>query len=292
MPGWYPDPSGQPGQFRFWDGAQWSQQTSPDPTAPAPGTNYAYGQPQRGGSTGRWVAIGAVVVVLALVAFLVIRGLGGGGNDGANEDTNSSTPTVSGWDETSTPTPTPTPTNPTSKGGDSVSCPNGDTDTVTPTGSRLQGGGISVERIGGWSPYSISMSWVYSTQSETKRITDGWMSVNAVGALKKSDGFTNTQTSAKMMMECFASSHYYRGFTGSKTVISEAKTISGKQAYHLRAEIYVDDQGANIPGDTVDVIVVDTGDADTMGVYFNSATIGDATTQAEVDKSMATLTVN
>jgi hypothetical protein len=47
-PGWYPDPTGGPGQ-RYWDGAQWQ---APPPPAPMPppygGVRYeldAYGQP-------------------------------------------------------------------------------------------------------------------------------------------------------------------------------------------------------------------------------------------------------
>ncbi|WP_275426267.1 DUF2510 domain-containing protein [Nocardioides daejeonensis] len=36
-PGWYPDPSGQPNSFRFWDGQAWSQQTTDNPYAPPPG---------------------------------------------------------------------------------------------------------------------------------------------------------------------------------------------------------------------------------------------------------------
>lgn len=36
-PGWYPDPAGQPGAFRFWDGGAWSAELSDTPYAPAPG---------------------------------------------------------------------------------------------------------------------------------------------------------------------------------------------------------------------------------------------------------------
>lgn len=36
-PGWYPDPSGQPQSFRYWDGQTWSEQTTSNPYSPAPG---------------------------------------------------------------------------------------------------------------------------------------------------------------------------------------------------------------------------------------------------------------
>jgi hypothetical protein len=35
---WYPDPGGQAGMFRYWDGAQWSTVLSSSPTAPPPGS--------------------------------------------------------------------------------------------------------------------------------------------------------------------------------------------------------------------------------------------------------------
>ena len=31
LPGWYPDPAGVPGRFRYWDGSQWSTVTTDDP---------------------------------------------------------------------------------------------------------------------------------------------------------------------------------------------------------------------------------------------------------------------
>ncbi len=34
--GWYPDPGGGQGLFRYWDGKVWSAATSPNPTAPPP----------------------------------------------------------------------------------------------------------------------------------------------------------------------------------------------------------------------------------------------------------------
>src|SRR5829696_8448749 len=34
--GWYPDPGGVAGLFRYWDGKAWSAATSPNPSAPPP----------------------------------------------------------------------------------------------------------------------------------------------------------------------------------------------------------------------------------------------------------------
>ncbi|MDT0200565.1 DUF2510 domain-containing protein [Nocardioides sp. AE5] len=39
--GWYPDPSGEPNRFRYWDGSAWSSETTADPNSPAPGAASA-----------------------------------------------------------------------------------------------------------------------------------------------------------------------------------------------------------------------------------------------------------
>jgi TM2 domain-containing membrane protein YozV len=44
-PGWYPDPSGGPGQ-QYWDGQQW--QAAPSPGVPAPYGGVGYGVDQYG----------------------------------------------------------------------------------------------------------------------------------------------------------------------------------------------------------------------------------------------------
>ena len=36
LPGWYPDPAGARGRFRYWDGAQWSTVTIDDPRQAPP----------------------------------------------------------------------------------------------------------------------------------------------------------------------------------------------------------------------------------------------------------------
>lgn len=287
QPGWYPDPSGQPGQFRYWNGQTWSQQTTPNPgQTPPPGGGQDFAPTKRG--PGLWIGIVVVVLVLALGSWFVIRQLGGG--DNIAEDTNSSTPTVSQWDETSTPSETPTPSNPQSSGGKQVACPEGPGGSGNNVeGGRLVGGGISAESLG-WQGSGFSLPWMYDTSAEIKQITTRWMSVNAVGAVKVSDGFEAPQPAARIMMSCFASSGYYRGFSGRKDLSAEPIEIDGFKGFHMRTEIYVDDQG-DIKGDVVDVVVIDTGNPESMGVYVNSATIGDEETISETERARKSLKV-
>ena len=48
-PGWYPDPGGGQGLFRYWDGKAWSAATSPNPSAPPPSQSLVGKTPQQGG---------------------------------------------------------------------------------------------------------------------------------------------------------------------------------------------------------------------------------------------------
>lgn len=90
--GWYPDPSGQPGQFRYWDGSDWSAETASHPSGPPPGAHEAPTQfpgsqfPGSGGSGGG-------------------GGVGGGGGAGEAPPTN----VAPGYGQ-QPPTPPPTPT--------------------------------------------------------------------------------------------------------------------------------------------------------------------------------------
>ena len=63
QPGWFPDPGGQAGMFRYWDGTAWTDQLSADPG----------GQPPSGkpGRSGLLIAAGQLGHIL---------GTGGGGS--------------------------------------------------------------------------------------------------------------------------------------------------------------------------------------------------------------------
>ena len=123
QPGWYPDPAGTPGGYRFWDGTTWSAEVRGGPaapdgpsTTPNPGTPTPPnpGTPTPPGPSGRRplvIAVLGLLLALALIVgavVLVPRLLGAG--DPAEPPPNSSSPTISSWAESPLPTPTPPPT--------------------------------------------------------------------------------------------------------------------------------------------------------------------------------------
>jgi len=238
------------------------------------------------------VALAVLALITALVVVLVLRGTGTTFKGGrATEDTNSSTPTISAWDETSTPTPS-TPPPPTDSGGQVVMCPYTNATGSTPqVAGKLTADNLQVNTIAGWQLQDMFLQSVYDLHSQIDTVYPGWMSNIAVGLLSNADGFVEISTSAEMMMECFASSGYYMNFTGREDVISGQQiSVSGHPAWRIESKIYV--SGQRVPGDVTDIIVVDLGPGkDHLGIFFSSYSIGDTARQAKVEGALKTLAV-
>lgn len=297
MPGWYPDPAGAPGRFRYWDGTSWSAQTTADPTAAAPptgGVPLPGAAPRRSAGPAVLGVLAALLVLALLVWALFLRG--GGTQHVAVEDHNSSSPTGPVWNEKDSPTPTPSGTSvPAPAGGAMVGCPTGGGNVVQSSGNTLTSAGLTVNRIPGWDMTPrFELESVRDVQVQLflyyQGPMEGWLSGQMVGRLAQADGFKDPRTSAAQLMDCFATSSYYRDFTGRDDVVSEAVTIDGRPGWHLRTNIRVDSPGLpGIPGDRMDVVVVDTGEAGTLAVWSGWATIGDANGEKLVDDAMASL---
>lgn len=275
-PGWYPDPSGAPGQVRYFDGTSWTGEVMAEGQAASSG----------GSRAGLVVAIVAVLAI-SLLAWYFLRP-GGGSTSDFPEDTNSATPSITGWDETSTPTPTPSSTEPS--GATRLECPrSGGKSEHRTDGNRRVGGQLSFESRG-WSRGGFTMPFAHDVSGERRTIQPGWQSNIAVGALLKSDGFTDPARSAQMMTDCFASSSYFSGYTGHKVLASEAFTLDGKSGHRMVTEIYVA-APANVKGDRVTIIIMDTGEAERLSFYLSAATITNPDNIAEVEETEKTLRV-
>lgn len=289
MPGWYPDPAGGQGRYRFWDGNAWSDHTTLDPREPLPRPTTRPPRNDNGrGINWVWLVVAVIALAVGLVTWLIFGGVGGGGGFfDVPEDTNSATPTVQGWDETSKPTPPPT-------AASMVTCPYTTNQDLTSqrNDGRLRGGGLVVNKISGWRDADMYLQWVSDFHSQIDTVRTGWVSNIGVGQVNASDGFVDPQTTARQSMECFASSGYYLNFTHRVDLVNEATTISGFPAWRMRSEVHIDSADMpEIDGDVVDIIVVDLADPERMGIFVSSVTIGDYHRQALVDASIASLAV-
>lgn len=277
--GWYPDPAGVPGRYRYWDGETWTDATTTDPAgSPAPGPDV-----EKRHNWGPIIVIATVLLAVAVILALIFRPGSGSSFQEAPVDTNSASPTTSQWDETSTPTPTP------SSNQSLTRCPVTQVSASTPQASSntLRGGGLEVPRIPGWQVDSFYLDWISDLHTATNEVYPGWISNQSVGALNAVDGFTDIRQSAHQTMECFASSGYYIGYTGRKDLVDQEYSVDGHQAWHMQTEVYVSMRSLpQVKGDTVDVIVVDTGDKDHFGIFISSVNIGD---QARMQKMQAAI---
>lgn len=313
-PGWYPDPAGQPGAFRYWDGQGWGADVTdnPNPGTPggAPGPTpppYLVGQPgpgASGGGAGKVVGLVALVVVLLVVvgagAFFVVRSVTDDDADTASDDPTSQTdfsePTEGPTDEPTdvlTEQPTEQPTEgPADPFADTVlptqqQCAGGSPDqgATGAVGDQLTGGGLTMPQVPGFSGelnQSTAFAFADGVFAPSKVVergeTSAWAAVYALGGLTKSNGFTSPGEAAGVVLECMTRSQaFYEGFTGATLVDSRATTVDGADAWVMDAEVRVDDPELSVEGDAVKVIVVDTGDPERYGLFVSLVPIGDQT---------------
>ena len=238
-----------------------------------------------------WViALIACLLAVILIVWAVLNSVNGRGLTGGSavEDSNSSTPTVSAWDETTTPTPPPS-------GGTMIACPLARNNTNTrQTSDRLTAGSTSVAKVPGWTTQSMGLPWIYDLHTQITQVYIGWMSNVGVGSLANSDGFVDIRTSAFQNLDCFKTSGYYQGYTGDATLLDQAVTIDGHSAWRIRAEVYVNmDTLPQVKGDVVDILVIDLGtQSDHLGVFVSSYTIDDNRRGKLVDDCIASLRVS
>lgn len=284
-PGWFPDPGGVPGQYRYWDGRSWSPTTSSSPDGVP--------VPEPPPSRLPWLIVGGV---LLLVAAIVVWWVFAGGQRvlPVTEDTNSSSPTSTSWNEQnpSSQPPVQAPTN-----GTMVDCPRNAPRSVNrpPVDGWIIGGGLKYKAIPGWQIEDLFLPWMHDWTAQTDLVytagTTRWFSMVGVGALNIADGFDDPKVSTFQVLSCFATSQYYSGYTGRKDILSEAVTINGHRGWHLRSEVYVEMKDLpDVEGDWVDVIVVDLGEPESLGVFMSSVTIGDNARMDLMESAIASLT--
>lgn len=287
-PGWYPDPSGRPGLFRYWDGRQWSSATTTNPSgAPAP-------VPARASETERRNPA-ALLLILLLALTLLVGGVlwwrSRGGSGLAAEDDNTSTPTISAWDENSS-NPSPSATEePTDSGGRPVACPEVHTEPAPgqPSNGRYAGGGLSYAEIPGWeNSGGWGVDWASDTAGQRDPVVDNWVSIAVVGEIDKVH-FPDARSAARMLTSCEATSFYYPNLTGRRDLVNQAVTVDGKPGWHLRSELTVAHRA--VEGDVLDVVVVDAGREGKLAVFVTEAPIGDEARLRLASEALASLQV-
>jgi hypothetical protein len=275
--GWYPDPGGGVGLFRYWDGNAWSAATTPNPTAPPPvqnlgsinptsgrpegqfatgyGSAYANYQqtPKKKTAVGWWIGAAALLVVIVVVAAFVIKGLGSSG----------------------------LPANPPPAQGSEDVCPRSATESATPgpqpNDGRVHGGPVSYPELGPpWSapqgdtrvPFGSDVASQIVTVEPNYQPNSSWVASVLVGELQAGDGFFTPQQGAQIVVKCILGAFYGDNPVNSNVKVNHATTIDGHDAWVVESQLSFDITGLKTKGELLIVAIVTTGS--TAGLFYAS----------------------
>lgn len=276
-PGWYPDPGGRPGHYRYWDGRAWSAATTTHPSAPPPPPPGGLGAPPlasvppRSGPTqsspaqpgaprpARRSAVGWLfalivvgVVVIAVVVVLAVRGLDSAGRT-----------TDPGRQQT----------------GDLCQSAKAATPTAPPAaGDRVVSGRLSVMRM---PPpfeapqYDERVPFGHDVQSQDAPVetsTDGtttWLAGVLVARLLAGDGFYGPEQGAELVVTCILGVFYGNNEVDRNDLKSEAMTVDGHDAWLIESHLTFDVPGIKTKGELLIVSVVAVGDGE-AGLFYAS----------------------
>ena len=110
---------------------------------------------------------------------------------------------------------------------------------------------------------------------QDRAVEEQWYSTYVVGALATFDGFESPKQSAEMVMDCTVASGLYQGFTGRTEVSSTRVVVDKRKGWALLSEVRVDNPRISVAGDTVVVIVIDTGAPESLAMFWACVPIGD-----------------
>ena len=290
VPGWYPDPGGAPGRFRFWDGRRWSAGTSAAPSGPLPAPTRS------DGSHGWLIALVVLLVVTAVITVVILVAGGRPGGPGGLEDTNSATPTIPGWDERLTPTrsltPPPAP-RPTPSGTTAVPCPIAVARPATAqVPGRLVAGALSTVQPPAmrWTLYPFTELVFLSESHEVDADEDrGYADVIGVGLVFPDTGFTEVRSAAHQALACVMSDEMWNRPT-LNLIVDEAVTVSGRPGWRVRTNSGRPNQPA---GEYIDIVMVDlTAENGALGVFYSSVAVAYPDHVADADAAREGLRVD
>ena len=285
-PGWYPDPGGGEGLFRYWDGKAWSAATSPNPSAPPPSQSLIGGPPQQGGQPyGRGQPqgqggqpaygqspygqdygssayanyqelekkkspIGWWIAGAALVIGIIIVAVIAIRAVTGGETGTTGAPPGQPSQDACPPQITASPSEP----------PN------HPADGRVHGGPVSYPMLGPpWGAPQVDSRVPFGSDVQSQVVGvelnyDGsgsnWVASILVGELQAGDGFFTPEQGSQIVVKCILGAFYGNNPVNSNVKVNEKTTIDGHEAWLVESQLTFDIAGLQTKGELIIVAIV------------------------------------
>jgi hypothetical protein len=299
--GWYPDPAGGPGRYRYWDGARWSSFTTDDPRRPGPAKSPASSstpsepakavpltRPSRRRRLGLIIGVLVVAFGVVVASAILVANLRSAGGDPLPTSTASGTEDASpSRTPTSTATPSATPSAVPRK-----PCPKGNPlqRARHPSDGRVYGGNLSFEAQPTFETAVVEprFSFAYDVLQQSLPVSQNpaWIAQLAVGQLRRKDGFVrDARNTVESLVDCVIIGNMYGPYVPTRTDIrSESLSIDGRSGWLIDSEITIDRPDVQVAGDHVIFIVVR--DGRDWGFFFGAVPIGDTQLDAVLARAV------
>ncbi|MDR1213567.1 MAG: DUF2510 domain-containing protein [Propionibacteriaceae bacterium] len=277
LPGWYPDPGGQPGMFRYWTGSAWSESLSPTPQAPPPPIRLSSQASQPGyGSYGGYggqtqtvapakskrsagpiLGLVALVLAVAVAVWYVLTYVVGGDSDDGPNDTPAGNPT------TTVCPPMPEEPLPTKD---------------HPSDGRVHGGRLSYPTLGSpWDgvkpddrlPFGADVSEQSYTVHPFYAGLSSWVASVLVGELRAGDGFYSPEEGSEIVFRCIKGTFYGDAEVEQHDIRNEALTLDGYEGWVVETNLTFDIPNLPTKSEWVVVIIVATS-AESASIFYSS----------------------
>ena len=304
--GWYPDPGGQAGMYRYWDGQAWSSVLSPSPLPGPPpegggpqplnvgwgaDAGSAYSQFQAMEKTkakkpiGLWISIIVGVLVVSLVAYFIITRIGGGPIDPNQTDPINNPTTQPCPSQTTTPARAEHPTDGRVYGGKlsypKLPSPWGDIKTGElrlPFGRDIAEQEILIHTNPNPNPFDPD-DW------------SGWVISVLVGELYAGDGFYAPEPASDIVNRCIFGGGFY-GDTKltAETLRSEAYSVDGYDGWITETNLHFSIPNLPTTSELAIVIIVQTS-VMSSSIFYASIPNDAVQYKPDVDAAIADLHV-
>ena len=307
-PGWYPDPGGGQGLFRYWDGKAWSAATSPNPSAPPPspglvggGTAQQGGPPY--GETGQPThaqteQAGYGQGAPAAFGQSTYDPTYGGAYANYQELQKKKTPV--GWwiagaalviviivvavlairavTGGGTGTSGGPVTQPSQDACPPQSSATPEAPASHPPDGRVHGGPVSYPQLGSpWSPPqgetrvpfgSDVLSQLVPVETNYDGQGGDWVAQVTVGELQAGDGFFTPEQGSQIVVKCILGTFYGDNPVNSNVKVNEKVTIDDHDGWLVESQLTFDIEGLETKGELLIVAIVSAGNR--SGLYYAS----------------------